>query len=203
MDDEHTLGDPTELVPLYLAGAMTDDERAQFEAHLAEGCAACDQEMLALDSLFAALADATEAVPPSATARISALARANETLGELSPQQIDGVQALVAEVEKSLPELLQASQEWRKVPHEGIVLQRLGYDKAAQRITALVRMAPGSILPGHAHAEGEQCVVLHGDLSIGDRALRAGEYRYWKPGEPQPRQTTEKGCLLLISSPLD
>jgi anti-sigma factor ChrR (cupin superfamily) len=58
-------------------------------------------------------------------------------------------------------------------------------------------------LPAHTHAEGEQCVVLHGELSIGEERLSAGEYRYWKPGESQPRQTAEHGCLLLISSPLD
>jgi anti-sigma factor ChrR (cupin superfamily) len=201
--EEHTIGDSAELAALYLAGAMSDDERAAFEAHLVAGCAACDREMLALDSVFAALGEATDAVAPSATARIAALARANESLGELSPEQVAGVRALAAEVDKSLPELMEASQEWRRLELDGIALQRLGHDRAAKRITALVRMAPGSSLPGHAHDEGEQCVVLHGELSIGDRVLRAGDYRYWKPGEAQPRQTTALGCLLLVNSPLD
>ncbi len=202
-DQEHRIGDPADLAALYLAGAMTEDERAEFEAHMATGCTACDREMLALDSLFAVLGQATDVVAPSATARIAALARANEMLGELSPQQIDGVRALAAEVEKSLPELWEASRDWQTLPLEGVVLKRLGYHKAAGRITALVRMAPGSSLPAHAHTEGEQCVVLHGELSIGEGGLQAGEYRYWKPGEAQPRQTTAKGCLLLVSSPLD
>lgn len=201
--EEHKIGDSAELAALYLAGAMSDDERAAFEAHLTAGCAACDREMLALDAVFAALADASQAVAPSAAARIAALARANESLGELSPPQVEGVRALAAEVQKNLPELMEAAQGWRRVELEGVALRRLGYDKAARRITALVRMAPGSSLPAHAHAEGEQCVVLHGELSIGARALHAGEYRYWKPGEPQPRQSTEQGCLLLINSPLD
>ncbi|HEY4308662.1 MAG TPA: cupin domain-containing protein [Pirellulales bacterium] len=200
----HSIDDSAELATLYLAGAMTDEERAAFEAHLAEGCPQCDQEMLALDPLFAALGAADEPVVPSAAARIAALARANESLGELSPQQVAGVAALVAEVEKSLPEVLDAARNWRPVAElEGIVLQRLGYDRDDRRITALVHMTPGSVLPAHTHAEGEQCVVLHGELSIGEERLSAGEYRYWKPGESQPQQVAEHGCLLLISSPLD
>ena len=111
--------------------------------------------------------------------------------------------ALAAEVEKNLPELLQAAQKWRPISIEGVVLQRLGFDPDQRRITALVHMAPGSSLPAHTHDEGEQCVVLHGELAIGDRRLAPGQYRYWKPGETQPQQTTEHGCVLLVSSPLD
>ena len=148
---EHTIGEPVELAALYLAGAMTDQERAEFEAHLSAGCAACDREMLALDPLFAALGNSNDAVVPSAAARIAALARADEKLGELSPQQVEGVAALAAEVEKNLPELLQAAESWRPISIEGVLLRKLGIDHDERRITALVRMAPGSSLP-RAHA---------------------------------------------------
>ena len=70
-------------------------------------------------------------------------------------------------------------------------------------VTALVRLTPGTNFPPHQHDQGEQCVVLYGELAIGERSLPPGEYRYWKPGEPQPAQSTEDGCLLLVSSPLD
>ncbi len=131
------------------------------------------------------------------------MARANDKLGELSPQQVEGIVALAAEVERKLPELLHAAQNWHSISIEGVLLQKLGIDHAERRIAALVRMAPGSSLPAHTHDEGEQCVVLHGELAIGDHCIVAGQYRYWKPGEAQPRQTTEHGCLLLVSSPLD
>jgi anti-sigma factor ChrR (cupin superfamily) len=202
-DQHHTIGDPAELAALYLAGALPDAERTAFEAHLAQGCAACDRALRELDGVFAALASSIEPVTPSAAARITALARANECLGPLNQQQLQGIKSLVAEVEKNLLEILDDAQGWKPFALDGIVFQRLSLDKNDRRLTALVHMQPGARLPAHAHSAGEQCVVLHGELSIGDRSLSAGEYRYWEPGEEQPEQIAEQACLLLVSSPLD
>jgi len=200
---EHKIGDPAELAALYLIGGLDADERSAFEAHLAEGCAECDRELLALDSVCASLAGAVDPVTPSKLARIAILARATESLGELSPQQAEGVAKLVAAVDESLAEVLQAAREWEPTTVKGTYLQRLDLEADDRRLRALVRMEPGVRFPAHTHDEAEQCVVLYGDLSFGDLRLTAGEYRYWKPGEPQPVQTTEQGCLLLVSSPLD
>ena len=200
---EHIMGDPAELAALYLSGAMPDAERRAFEAHLAGGCAECDAQLRSLDDIAAALASAVEPVTPCGMTRIATLARANESLGELSPQQVDGVSALVAAVDDSLDEILQAARSWEQLSAKGIFLHRLEVDQKQQRVVALVRMEPGARFPPHSHDEAEQCVVLHGDLRLGQRRMVAGEYRYWRPGEPQPAQTTEEGCLLLVSSPLD
>jgi putative transcriptional regulator len=200
---EHNIGDPAELAALYLAGGLDADERDAFEAHLAEGCAACDRELLALDSVCASLAGAVEPVMPSNLARIAVLARAAESLGELSPQQADGVAALVSAIGESVTEILEAARTWAPTVVEGTFLHRLDLEADDRRLRALVRMEPGVRFPAHTHNEAEQCIVLYGDLSFGEERFTAGEYRYWKPGEPQPVQTTEQGCLLLVSSPLD
>jgi anti-sigma factor ChrR (cupin superfamily) len=197
------MGDPADLAAFYLSGAMSETERAAFEAHLAEGCAECDAELRALDEIAAALASAVEPVMPRGMTRVATLARANESLGELSPQQAEGVSALVAAVEQNLDEILQAARNWQELPTKGIYLHRLEVDQNQRRVVGLVRMEPGARFPPHSHDAGEQCVVLHGDLRLGQRRMVAGEYRYWRPGEPQPAQSTEEGCLLLVSSPLD
>jgi anti-sigma factor ChrR (cupin superfamily) len=200
---DHILGDPAELAALYLTGALEDDECATFEAHLVARCPDCERELRALTPVFEALARLAPPVTPSALSRVVTLAAANESLGELSEQQMQGVGELVAAVEESLPDLLHAARDWEPYSIEGMYVRPLRFDGERQRVTALVRLAPGTQMPPHQHDQGEQCVVLHGELAIGHHCLRAGEYRYWKPGEPQPAQSSEDGCLLLVSSPLD
>jgi anti-sigma factor ChrR (cupin superfamily) len=197
------MGHPADLAAFYLSGAMSEAERAAFEAHLAEGCVECDTELRALDEIAAALANTVEPVAPRGMTRVATLARANESLGELSPQQVEGVSALVAAVEENLDEVLQAAQDWEQLSAEGVFFHRLEVDQKQKRVVGLVRMEPGARFPPHSHDSAEQCVVLHGDLRLGQRRMVAGEYRYWRPGEPQPAQSTEEGCLLLVSSPID
>ena len=38
-----------EMAALYVAGALSDTEREQFEAHLRAGCQACEAEVRALE----------------------------------------------------------------------------------------------------------------------------------------------------------
>ena len=109
---------------------------------------------------------------PSAMSRIATLARANESLGELSALQMEGVAELVSAVEQSLPEVLAAADDWEPYSIKGMYVQPLRFDREENRVTALVRLTPGTHFPPHQHDQGEQCVVLYGELAIGERSLR-------------------------------
>ena len=63
-----------ELAALYAVGALTDDENARFEAHLAQGCAECEGELSGLRPAIDALADAVEPVEPGPQLRQRVLA---------------------------------------------------------------------------------------------------------------------------------
>jgi anti-sigma-K factor RskA len=67
-----------ELAALYAVGALTELERARFEAHLAQGCAECEGEIAALQPAIDALADAVEPVDPGPELRQRVLALADE-----------------------------------------------------------------------------------------------------------------------------
>jgi quercetin dioxygenase-like cupin family protein len=83
---------------------------------------------------------------------------------------------------------------------EGISVRRLFVDEAADRVTMLVRMAPGTAYPAHRHGGAEECYVLAGELSVGDEStLRAGDYQRMGAGSLHPVQSTRGGCLLLIA----
>ncbi len=202
-DHESLWGDPAELAALYIAGAMSDDERRTFEEHLTAGCAMCDGELQALDEVVASLARLVEPVEPSDVSRLITVATANHVLGAPSPEQVRGIADLVATVEGSLPEILAAARDWQPHAIPGLSVQTLEVDRPRRRVTALLHAEPGTSFPPHVHDDAEQCIVLHGDLTIGNERLTVGNYRYWKPGEPQPQQVTEEGCLLLVSSPID
>jgi anti-sigma factor ChrR (cupin superfamily) len=78
----------------------------------------------------------------------------------------------------------------------------LAIDAAADRFTALVRMAPGANYPAHRHGGPEECFVLEGDLRHEERVMRAGDYEWVAAGSHHGPQTTAEGCLVLIHSSL-
>ena len=91
--------------------------------------------------------------------------------------------------------------EFEPTDIEGISVRRLFVDETADRVTMLVRMAPGTAYPAHRHGGAEECYVLAGDLSIGTEAtLRTGDYQRMDEGSVHAVQSTRGGCLLLIAS---
>lgn len=65
---------------------------------------------------------------------------------------------------------------WVPSPQAGVerrMLERIGQEKA--RATSLVRYAPGSVFPAHAHPGGEEILVLSGTFEEGGWGRGAGE----------------------------
>ena len=75
-------------------------------------------------------------------------------------------------------------------------LKRLVYNENLH--AQFIRMAPGSCIPAHPHASDEECVVLEGEVRIGDLLARAGDFHFAPRGIPHGDLTTETGCLLYI-----
>jgi anti-sigma-K factor RskA len=65
-----------ELAALYAVDALSELDRARFDAHLAEGCAECEAELAALQPAVDALAAVVEPVPASTDLRARVLAMA-------------------------------------------------------------------------------------------------------------------------------
>lgn len=93
---------------------------------------------------------------------------------------------------------------WQDAPFPGVKFQVLHYDKKADLLTQLVRLAPGSKFPPHRHGAAEQCLVLEGIVSIGTLSLRPGDFNLSAADTVHSEMTTEEGCLLLlVSNPHD
>ena len=84
----------------------------------------------------------------------------------------------------------------------GVSFTVLFEDAVAKRRSILVRALPGSIYDSHFHDEGhEECLVLDGDLVMGDLKLMPGDFQLAAKGSAHPPATTVSGCLLYLSTP--
>jgi anti-sigma factor ChrR (cupin superfamily) len=83
----------------------------------------------------------------------------------------------------------------------GVTYSVLFDDPVSKRRSMLVRALPGATYESHFHDEGhEECLVLEGDLIMGDLELSAGDFHLAAKGSAHPAATTVSGCLLHIST---
>ena len=93
--------------------------------------------------------------------------------------------------------------DWEEVA-PGIWCKVLATDTARNRVSMLVRLAPGVDYPPHTHAGIEELHLLHGELWIDDKKLHPGDYNRREPGTADKRVWSETGCTcVLITSPSD
>ena len=85
----------------------------------------------------------------------------------------------------------------------GVTYTVLFEDPVAKRRSMLVRALPGATYEFHFHDEGhEECLVLEGDLIMGDLKLSAGDFHLAAKGSSHPPAYSAAGCLLHISTAL-
>jgi anti-sigma factor ChrR (cupin superfamily) len=184
--------DPADLAALYAAGALAGDELAAVERLLVEGCAAVENEVRSYDAVIAALAGAVSPVAPDPRVRAELLRRVAARKSAPAPRPPAGLFILRSE-----------EGSWEDIGVPGVRRRVLFVDSARGWITALIRMAPGTSFPGHPHPGAEECLVLEGDLHVGDLVLRAGDYQRAEAGTEHEEQSTEDGCLLLVTAPVE
>jgi anti-sigma factor ChrR (cupin superfamily) len=97
-----------------------------------------------------------------------------------------------------LPPALQWSEpEWEQVA-PGIECKVLAADSERDRVSMLVRLAPGASYPAHTHAGVEELHLLDGELWINERKLVPGDYNYGAPGAEDHRVWSETGCTCVL-----
>jgi anti-sigma factor ChrR (cupin superfamily) len=110
-----------------------------------------------------------------------------------------------SEVSKNPPA---ARRDWLEPEWEeaapGICCKLLATNVEQDRVTMLVRLAPGVEYPPHTHAGVEELHLLQGELWIDHRKLYPGDYNRAEAGSADKRVWSETGCTcLLITSPSD
>lgn len=62
----------------------------------------------------------------------------------------------------------------------------------------LVRLAPGASLPAHRHPVDEECVVLEGEVAIGELRVAAGGFHLGRAGVLHDRLRSDGGALIFL-----
>lgn len=88
---------------------------------------------------------------------------------------------------------------WFELGPPGIQMRVLFHDPRTQLKTFLLRMAPGSVLPEHDHAEAEECFIIEGDVETFGTTFRTGDYFRAQAGGHHGLTKTEGGCLMLLT----
>lgn len=173
----------TDRVAEYALRALPASEAAAFAAHLDE-CPECRQELAGVRPIIDAFVDWPTDVlrPPTAlwgrlAERITAEA---------------GVKAWLKPEARWLNE-----PEWKEVA-PGISCKLLATDAATDRVSMLVRLAPGVAYPAHTHAGVEELHLLDGELWIDDRKLYPGDYSRAEPGTGDSLVRSDTGCTCVL-----
>jgi anti-sigma factor ChrR (cupin superfamily) len=189
MTTDETIPCPhSEATCAYALEALSPGEAAAAEAHIAV-CAACQRELDSMRAVVERLVGwPADVLRPSSSLQ----ARLSERIA----------------TETGAPLLVPPAPDWSEPDWEnvapGIECKLLATDEVRQRVSMLVRLAPGASYPPHTHAGVEELFLLDGELWIDERKLYPGDYNYGPPGAGDDLVWSETGCTcVLVTSTKD
>jgi quercetin dioxygenase-like cupin family protein len=139
------------------------------------------------EKLVGAIGEALRPAELSEQQRASMRARIIERTHDAQPPDTETVRG----------EKIQWREAWPKV-----WVKVLKQDAAADMQITLLRFEPGGRVPGHPHRRDEECLVLEGEVRVGDHLVRAGDLHIAHAGARHGDLVSESGALIMIRSEL-
>ena len=78
----------------------------------------------------------------------------------------------------------------------GVTMKVLHHD--GDTLSYLLRLEAGAALPAHRHPQNEECLVLEGEMHIGQLVVPAGGYHLGRKGVLHDRLTSPGGALIFL-----
>jgi anti-sigma factor ChrR (cupin superfamily) len=178
----------SELTCAYALQVPPTDDATEIQAHIAS-CSDCQREVESLRPVLNQFVSwPTDVLRPTTSLQARLALRIAEETGQ--------------------PPVLPLARQWSEPEWEqvapGIECKLLATDTERQRVSMLVRLAPGASYPPHTHAGVEELHLLDGELWIDERKLFPGDYNYGAPGTGDERVWSETGCTcVLVTSTKD
>jgi anti-sigma factor ChrR (cupin superfamily) len=184
----HHRCDRAEFVGLYALHVLPASEARKIEAHLST-CTQCRRELETLQPVVDSLAHwPTDVLRPA------------DALWDRLIERI-GAEATQESARRFSSHFTQP--EWEDVG-PGISCKILAGTAEGDRVSMLVRLAPGAKYPPHRHSGLEELHLLDGELWIDGRKLYPGDYNRAEAGTADQSVWSETGCTcVLITSPAD
>ncbi|MBM3646715.1 MAG: hypothetical protein FJX11_02880 [Alphaproteobacteria bacterium] len=168
----------------YVLGTLAGPERDDFERRLQADHAA----RRAVDAWSARVGAMLTAPPAAPSAGL--WQRIEASIDERQAVDFGGVNVRAAD------------GEWIEIA-PGAATKKLFVDRTAGRWSFLLRLAPGAVVPRHVHKGFEECMVVSGDMALGDTVFFAGDYHLARPDTTHPPLTSRGGGLVFIRAPID
>ena len=83
-------------------------------------------------------------------------------------------------------------------PNVWVKTLRRDVDRNLQMV--LFRIEPGGVVPAHEHTREEECLVLEGEILIGEHRVSAGDLHIAAAGAAHADITTRTGALVMVRS---
>ncbi len=85
--------------------------------------------------------------------------------------------------------------QWRSLA-PGVMCAELWSDP--KLVCHMYRLEPGAEVPAHEHSEDEECLLVSGELMLGDTLLQAGDYQIAARGSRHGTASTDVGAVLFV-----
>lgn len=69
-------------------------------------------------------------------------------------------------------------------------------------LSYLIKLGAGTEMDGHHHPFDEECLMLEGDLTLGDITLNKGDFHFATAGVNHAHVSTRNGCIAFIRGAL-
>jgi anti-sigma factor ChrR (cupin superfamily) len=185
-----------EQASLFVLGAMTGAEEQAFGAELG-GSAELREFVLTLQQTTALLAMASPFVTPPRGLKDKVLRRIETAAGLVNRPATQLPRVAVT----SLAGLRFLSADdtvgWKQLPVVGAWIKLLSIERERGYAVLLGKLEPGVRYPAHVNVGPEDLYVLTGDLHVGDRTLRPGDFHHADAGSSHAENYSVEGCTLL------
>ena len=187
-----TVEEVTERATLYALGALDKEEASLFEAHLAEGCDKCAEEVRSFNPVIASLGTCpTEAIPSPGV---------REKLAAFLTTEARPVERTAATTNTSSSRMVKIRSnegEWQLLA-TGVYRKTLFEDRERGTTTSIIKLQPGAHIPSHHHGGIEECIVLEGDVYSDTESFAAGDYLCMPEGSMHEQLFSMNGAMLFI-----
>jgi hypothetical protein len=169
----------------YVLGTLTGEERQALEARMKRDAGLRDRVEAWERRLAPAFIATAQAIEPPAG-----------LLGK-----IEGVIDARQQVDFGGVTVRANEGEWVPLAR-GSEVKILLVDKVKRERSFLLRLAPGGHVPAHDHPTTEECMVLSGDMVIGDTIFYPGDFHAAIAGVKHPPLTSRNGGVIFIRGPI-
>lgn len=193
-----------EQASLYALGALGEAESRAFEAEL-RGNAELRSLVRSLQGATDLLAMAAPAttLPPSlrdkVLQKIDEVGRVALRAPEKSGGATHGVTrpTIAAAIAGLRFDEAAESKGWKQLPVPGTYIKLLSLERERGYAVLLGKLDPGARYPAHTNVGPEDFFILTGDLVIGDRKMKAGDFHHADKGSQHAVNYSIEGCTLL------